>query len=979
MESRNVARTLVAVGLLFSPLGVSAQQAGSGIAGVVRDATGAVLPGVTVEASSPALIERVRTATTDGQGQYKIVDLLPGTYSVTFSLTGFSSVRRDGIELVTAFVATLNPEMKVGSVEETITVSGAAPSVDIHNVVQHRVLTREVFDALPTNKGIPSYGALTPGIVIPPNFQDVGGNKGEQSFRMVIHGGTQSEQRLLQDGMRYNSAEGTGRGFYINTANADEINIELGGGGAESELGGVQLNLIPKNGGNVFRTYLFSNYTDHDLQSDNLTDAIRARGLNSVNAVRRIWDLSGSFGGPIRKDKLWFFSQSRSWGGANTIAGDYENATQGSWLYTPAPDRPAVFDENNVTAGIRLTWQAAETHKINASLDVQDNHTYHQTLTASLAPEAAVHWKFYPNYLAQAAWQHQVGGRMLVEAGNTSLFFDWPNLREPGVTETTISVLEQSTNFRYGAAASGYGRRHAPQANQRASVSYVTGSHAFKTGVFLQEGRRLHDNGVNGDMSYRFNRGVPNQVTLWATPITFLERLNLNLGIYAQDQWTLRRLTLNYGVRFDSINSSVPEQHLPAGRFVPARDFDAVPDVPNWEDINPRVSGAYDLFGNSKTALKASIGRYVLGEFVGTARNNNPVQTSVNSATRTWTDRNNDFVPDCDFSNPATNLECGPLSNLNFGKLNITTTSAPDVLNGWGHRGYQWQTSVAVEHQLGSHVALNGGYFRTWYGNFTVTDNLDVTPADFSEFCITVPADPRLPAGGGNRVCGLYDVNQAKFGLEHNLIDFADKYGRMYQVYNGVDYAARIRLPRGAFLQVGGNTGRTTGALGSANAAIGTQRCFVVDSPQELQFCDIQQRFQTQIKVNGSYTWPGSIQTSAVWQNLPGVPISASYTATSAEIAPSLGRNLSAGAGSNVSVPLIEPYSLYEDRITQLDVRVAKAIRVGRARLQGLLDIYNIFNGSSILAINTTYGSAWLRPQEILGARLFKFGVQVDF
>ena len=180
-------------------------------------------------------------------------------------------------------------------------------------------------------------------------------------------------------------------------------------------------------------------------------------------------------------------------------------------------------------------------------------------------------------------------------------------------------------------------------------------------------------------------------------------------------------------------------------------------------------------------------------------------------------------------------------------------------------------------------------------------------------------------------------------------------------------------------MQVGGNTGRTTGALANANVSVGTQRCFVVDSPQELQFCDVQQTFQTQIKVNGSYMWPGSIQTSAVWQNLPGVPISASYTATNAEIAPSLGRNLSAGAGSNVSVPLIEPYSQYEERINQLDVRVAKSFRVGGARLQGMLDIYNLLNGSSILAVNTTYGSAWLRPQEILGARLFKFGVQVDF
>lgn len=971
--------TVITIGLLVGPSAVSAQQAGSGIAGVVRDATGAVLPGVTVEASSPALIERVRTAVTDGQGQYKIVDLFPGTYSVTFSLPGFTSVRQDGMQLTTSFVATLNAEMKVGSVEETITVSGAAPSVDIHNVVQHRVLTREVFDALPTNKGIPSYGALTPGIIIPPNFQDVGGNKGEQSFRMVIHGGTQAEQRLLQDGMRYNSAEGTGRGFYINTANAEEINIELGGGGAESELGGVQLNLIPKNGGNTFKTYFFSNYTDHNLQSNNLTDEIRARGLDSVNSVRRIWDVSASFGGPIREDKLWFFAQGRSWGGANTIAGDYENATQDSWFYTPDLSRPAVFDEQNKTGGIRLTWQLAQKHKINASFDVQNNQTYHQSLTANLAPEAAVHWVFYPNYLLQQSWQHQASNRVLMEAGNTSLFFDWPNQREPGVTENTISVLEQSTNFRYRSAASGYGRRHAPQSNQRFSLAYVTGSHAMKTGVFLQEGRRLHDNVVNGDMSYRFNKGVPNQVTLWATPITYRERLNLNLGLYAQDQWTLRRLTLNYGLRFDYINSSVPEQHLDAGRFVPARDFAPVPNVPNWKDINPRISAAYDLFGNGKTAVKASIGRYVLGEFVGTARNNNPVQTSVNSATRTWTDLNGNFVPDCDFSNLATNLECGPLSDLSFGTVQIRTKSAPEVLNGWGHRPDQWQTSFTVEHQLSSEIALNGGYFRTWYGNFTVTDNLAVTPDDFSEYCITAPIDTRLPGGGGNRICGLYDVNPDKFGQTNNVVDFADKYGHMYQVYNGVDYAARFKLPRSAFVQIGGNTGRTTGALGSSNASVGTQRCFIVDSPQELQFCNIQQTYQTQIKINGSYTWPGSIQTSAVWQNLPGVPISATYTARNAEVSQTLGRNLSAGAAANVSVELIEPYSKYESRINQLDLRLAKTVHVNGARVQGMLDIYNILNNSSILGVNTTYGSAWLRPLEILGARLFKLGVQVDF
>jgi hypothetical protein len=232
---------------------------------------------------------------------------------------------------------------------------------------------------------------------------------------------------------------------------------------------------------------------------------------------------------------------------------------------------------------------------------------------------------------------------------------------------------------------------------------------------------------------------------------------------------------------------------------------------------------------------------------------------------------------------------------------------------------------------------------------------------------------------GGQTISGLYDVNPLKFGQVHNLIDFASKYGRMFQVYNGFDFASRIKLPQGAFVQIGGNTGRTRGALANANTAVGNQHCFVVDSPQEKQYCEVNQAFQTQVKINGAYTWPGSVQTSVVWQNLPGVPIAATFTASNAVVAPSLTRNLAAGAGSNVSVQLIEPYTKYENRINQLDIRVARTFHFGKARAQGLLDVYNILNGSAILAINTTYGAAWLRPQEILGARLFKFGVQVDF
>ena len=1002
MQVKRTVRVLAFVILSFVPGYASAQQAAGGIAGVVRDASGGVLPGVTVEASSPALIGGSRSATTDGQGQYKITELGPGVYVVAFSLTGFTSVRREGIELSTAFVATVNAEMKVGSVEETITVSGQSPTVDVHNVVEHQVLTREVFDALPTGKSAPAFGALTPAIIVPADRQDVGGNKGELGFRMVVHGGSQLEQRLLQDGMRYNSAEGSGRTFFLNPASNEEVNIELGGGGAESELGGVQLNSIPKSGSNSLKSYFFLNGTTGDLQGNNLTDALKARGLTSSNRVLHIWDESLSFGGPIRRDRIWFFVHQRSWGNQSTVAGNYFNANPpGSLVHTPDLSKPALYRENDETGGGRVTWQISKNDKVSGSIDIQ--HDYQdQGANATTAPEAYLFWYFYPDNLLQGTWQHTFGSRVLMEAGNTSLWVEWPNI-PPGApsswatpvdgAELTkgISILRQEDNYRFGSAASGYGRRIAPQSNQRFSVSYVTGSHAFKTGMFTQEGRRSHDNIVYGDMNYRFLNGAPNQVTLWATPITYKESLNLNLGLFAQDQWTIDRLTLNLGLRYDYLSSSVPEQHLPAGPFVPARNYAPVPCVPCWSDLNPRVSAAYDIFGTGRTALKVNMGRYILGEFVGTARLNNPVNTSVNSANRTWNDtffpvgdaRRGNFAPDCDFSNSAANNECGVLQNLAFGTVTPNSVSAPEVLNGFGNRPYQWQFSASAQHELLPQLSLSGGYYRTWYGNFTLTDNLNAVPADYSTYCITGASDPRLPNGGGEQICGLADLNPVllnglPFNNSNNLIDFADKYGSMFQIYNGFDYVARFRFRRGAFLQVGGNTGRTVGAVAAANNGVGTQYCFVVDTPDK-RFCEIRQPFLTQVKLNGSYTWPAEIQTSAVYQNLPGIPLAANQTVTNAQIVPSLGRNLSAGAGSTVTVPLIRPYSMFEDRLQQLDIRVARMFRLGRARLQGMLDIYNILNASTVLGVNVTYGTSWLRPTEVLGARLFKFGMQLDF
>src|SRR3989441_5065217 len=429
-------------------------QAAGGIAGVVRDPSGAVLPGVTVEASSPALIEKVRAVVTDGEGQYKILGLRPGLYTVTFTLTGFNVLKREGVELSAGFTAAVNAELQVGGVEESITVSGQAPMVDTQNVNQQKVITMQVIQSLP-NTGM-NFAALTPGAS---RNTDVGGSSGpDTGATFTIHGGKSQDTRRLIDGMRWNSMEvgNAGTGFYFDPTGAEEVSIQLGGNSPEYELGGVQVNLVPKSGGNVFKGYLYGAYTNNSLNSTSLPADLRGRGLPTIGAVDRIYDYSGSLGGPIRQDKLWFFSAQRWWGNSTFVPGDFYNADTSAWIYVPDAARPAVNDNINRHHSARFTWQASPRNRLNLSWDLQQDCVCHSGLTGAAAPEGVHRWNFGPpNYILQVTWSRPATSRLLFEAGATTLIFDSPTVpTEPLPLGTNqISVLEQSTNFRYRSSA----------------------------------------------------------------------------------------------------------------------------------------------------------------------------------------------------------------------------------------------------------------------------------------------------------------------------------------------------------------------------------------------------------------------------------------------------------------------------------------------------------------------------------------------
>jgi hypothetical protein len=460
----------------------------------------------------------------------------------------------------------------------------------------------------------------------------------------------------------------------------------------------------------------------------------------------------------------------------------------------------------------------------------------------------------------------------------------------------------------------------------------------------------------------------------------------------------------------------VPPQQVPATPWgwIPERNFAPVSGVPEWTDLNPRVGASYDLFGNGRTALKASFGRYVgvLGTDLASA--NNPINTSVNSVVRTWNDTNGNYVPDCDLGNFTGNGECGAINDTNFGKVNPNATRYDDnLIRGFGKRDYFWDLTAEVQHELGTGLSVQGGYYRNWTDQYSVlggtsygggvTDNLAATSADFDPFCVTAPMDTRLPGGGGYQVCGMYDINPSKFGQVNNLVRQAKDFGERSRVSDFFSVKVDSRFGPGVVLGASVDTGRTV-----------ENNCYVVDAPglfgyssptygvaippntattiDGKQLCKTVKPFkgQTQVKVHGTYQFPGQVVVSGVLQNLPGVTLQADYPVPNNQIAPSLGRNLAACGARAVctltaTVPLLVPYTQFEPRRTQLDLRLSKVFQAGRARLQGNLDVYNVFNDSSIIFINNNYGPRWATPVSnavgsgVLEGRLVQFSGQITF
>ncbi len=994
--------TLLASAVLI-PTIASAQGS---IAGGGKDASGAVLPGVTVEAASPALIEKVRSVITGGSGQYQIVNLPPGGYTVTFALAGFNTLKREGIELTGNFPATVNADLRVGALEETITVTGEAPTVDVQNTARQRIVDRETIENIPAGRNIWALGALNPGITtnVP---QDVGGAVINATTGMSSHGSRSNDGWTSMAGITMNAmaSQGFTTRLIYSMASLQEVTLDYSANTAEVPTGGVRINIIPREGGNTFNGTFFASIATSAMQASNFTDDLRSQGLRTPDSIRKLFDVNPGFGGPLRRDKIWFYVSALYSGSQLNVADMFFNKNANNpnaWTYDADLNRPAVKDTHYQGGDARLTWQISPRNKLGILVADQTGCTCVGVVSATVAPEADIRERFPIQRRQLLDWTSPVTSRFLLEAGGANHF--GRSIRLPSIQSgpQMITVNEQSTGLRYRAADNfRNGPNHA--IHLRFSASYITGAHAYKTGFTHSHGFEARDTNDGGQpLTFRFNNGVPNLITQRALPLYGQVNVDHNLALYAQDKWTARRLTASYGIRYDYFASGFPEQHAGPAILAPTRDltFPAQKDLA-WHDISPRLGVSFDPSGNGKTALKVSMNKYLQNEAAGSplAVDPSPLNLLVTSTTRSWADANRDFVPQCNLLSPLLNGECGAMANAAFGSARPGTTFDPDLLHGWGKRNANWEFSAGVQHELLPRTSIDVAYFRRAYQNFVVTDNRAVSAADFDRFSITAPSDPRLPGGGGNTISGLYDLKPGSFGrAADNFVTLSSNYGKQIERWQGVDVNLSMRPRSGLTLQGGLSTGGTltdicavaekvpesllvttvTATTPQVLAVSAGNASSVVNQWIPAQYCRQQSAYLTNVKFSGSYTVPRfDVLVSGTFRSIPGPEIYANYVATNAVIAPSLGRNLSGGV-PNLPVTIAEPGKLYGERLNQVDMRVGKILRFGRTKTSLNFDVYNLFNVNTVLTVNNAFAT-WRRPTSILLARFVKLGMQFNF
>jgi len=1008
--------------LVVVPSPASAQ---STISGVVRDTSGAVMPGVTVEAASEVLIEKSRTVVTNGDGRYSIVDVRPGLYTMTFTLPGFSTVKQQATVPANVSVP-VDAEMNVSALEETVTVASAVPTVDVENVAHPAVLSRTEMDAIPSARNMQSLGSYVPGVHL--NTPDVAGSMQVQQTYITTHGNLPHDSTYLLDGMLINSTIADGRAQnYIDNAIIQETTYQTSSVTAEVSGGGVYTNMVPKDGGNQFHADSFFGWVDSGFVGANIDQKLMTRGVTGQSAVNTIDDFNGSLGGPIKKDKLWFLLTGRKQITKLQSAGSFF-----------ADGSPGIERDSLDTVTGRLTWQISPKNKFSGmysriwksiSADIVSSlFGLGQGMSPYNATDpnlSSLHRDPVLYYIAQGKWTGTLTPRLLLQAGFSLNKEDFDVVYQPGIRQDPFtpawyagaSHLDVALLTRSVAGAVNSFNKYDRYVWSGSGV-YVIGAHTIKFGIQDSYGPAYVSNIANGDAYYNFTNGVPLNVTAYNTPTDSKPYLNADIGIYGMDTWHFNRLSMTAGLRWEYLSAEIEPSSAPAGRFVPARNFarvdcNTVKGMGCFKNWSPRLGIVYDLFSNHRTALKAGFGKYNTPIVTSILNNFNPMfLTTVNIP---WNDANrNGIAEGAGFAQG----ELGPNPNPLFGILQNRTLD-PNF-----QREYNLQYSAGIQQQVARGVTLNFNWNRRVDYQQVLTLNNAVPASAWTPYEIVNPLD-------GTPIT-VFNLQPAYFGLPAQVYQTNTRQSSRANTYNGFETSVTARLPRGAFLFGGWTIERQVDR--DCDMTAGTN---LLNDPNSLRFCDwtgslyqelgaipgIPHRNEFKLvgsvpvgwgfEVNGSvYSNPvysTNFATNLAFNNTTQVYSPAAYFAGQTQgfyvvnwsitpttrypadcHCPNPGGLVDPGLrqGSEL-IPLVAPGSRLTPRLNQIDLGVRRVFHPRQnTTLSAQAEIFNVINANTVLTESETLGTSVApylpggiggQPSAIANPRMLRLSLQLKF
>lgn len=956
---------LVLATLGSGPATAGAQELRGRIDGVVSDTSGGVLPGVTVTVSGPALIQP-QTVVTGVEGTYRFPALPTGTYAVVFELGGFQTVRREEIRVGLATTITVNIQMPLAGVEETLTITGESPVVDVRNTNIGTNFSKDLLQDIPNARDIWAAMAQAPGFQM--NGYDVGGSHtGTQTGYQTY--GFEGQNKTLLEGINVTEGQNANAG-YFDFGSFEEFSIGGAGNMGEQTGPGAFLNLTVKSGGDSFGAQVYYDYVGEGTLSDNVPDALRqgggvqdgyvspSSGLQRGNQITKQYDFNVNGGGPIVKGKAWFFGSYRDNNQYKVIAG--------------LPGEEAQSQLKNYT--LKGTYQIDSRNQIIGFFNQRTKLQPLRNLSLAVPPESAwyqssknrpmkVEWTSTPNNELFLDFQYAYWG---------NYFPLYPTQTQSESTEgVPVGRIDLATN-QYSGAQSYYHDRTTLKPQFTGSVSYfkdgLAGSHSFKFGTEIQRERRAFSRFQPGNIWYRDRNGVPEEVWIYNTPN---EGINdtFETAFYAQDSWTVNnRLTLNLGVRFDRYNINWPDQAFTPeqGAFFPPVTTPAT-DVVTLTSLGPRLGFAYDLTGTGKTVIKGFWGRFYYNPSTDIGLLENPVGEVEQQYRFNDLNGNRILDPGPDGS-LASSPELGDLLRTRGGAGFVRVDR--DLESAFGN-----EASFHVEHELRENFSIRGSYVyknqRNGWGEVDMARyNQYTIPYEFTD----IGAD-NVRGTADDQVLQLFD-RPAGIGSDRvltnpgNVEGMPDNEGDYHTIEVGLNKRFSDKwLLLTSYQQSWATDWRRSA---SSTSSLGVLRSLSPGLTTWLWRPNQRREGQGETsfwnyKLVGRYMFPYEIGVSGSFKLQSGFnyarEISVNLPNAGAEAIPA--ESFDSNRAPNVAI---------------LDIRAEKSFQLGNAgRVTGILDVFNLTNSGVVTNARVRSGSRYREVISLLDPRAVRFGVRWEF